>query len=299
MNTFDLQVHSTASDGAHPPRELAAMAHAASIRTIALTDHDTVSGLEEITAAGAEAGVEIIPGVELSVNEHGAHILGYGIDWRHPSLARLTRAMERARVVRAQKMTENLKGAGFVVEWEDVLREATGPVVGRPHIARAVLGRVENKEKLGGASTVHEFIATYLSDESPLYVPQDLVTVAEAIRVLHETGGVVVWSHPAIHFPPEHTGLEAFLTDLVGWGLDGVEVFTAAHTEADARFIRDCAVERHLLMTAGSDFHSEEAPSGTEVHTATAIGDYPTYGLPTDDVLPRLRAAMAEHARVR
>ena len=145
MNTFDLQIQSTASDGTHTPSDIVRMAKEEGIAIIALTDHDTVDGIEEAVHAGEIAGVRVIPGIEISVEERGVHILGFGIDSKDPALVSALQEARDGRIEGAKKMTENLQRAGFMVEWEDVAREATGSVVARPHLARAVLGRPENK----------------------------------------------------------------------------------------------------------------------------------------------------------
>ena len=113
------------------------MAKENGILTIALTDHDTVKGLEAALRTGNAEGIKVIPGIEISVEDHGAHILGYGIDWKNPELLASLEQSEQERIESAKKTLENLRQFGFVVEWEDVLRETTGSVIGRPHISRA------------------------------------------------------------------------------------------------------------------------------------------------------------------
>lgn len=295
MNAFDLQIQSTASDGKHAPMEIVGMAKEENIAVIALTDHDTIAGVEEALAAGAEYGIRVIPGIEISVEEHGAHLLGYGIDRNNEELLKRLLQCEEDRIEGAKKITENLRAAGFIIEWDDVLKQATGAVVARPHLARAVLARPENKEKLGDIVTSHDFIEKYLTDESPYYVPRAHIAARDASALIHGAGGVVVWSHPAIHFRDNPEGLEHFLKELIAAGLEGVEVFNPSHNEDDAELLQGLAAKYRLLRTAGSDFHERgehAADATTGLHSARTLGDYEIYGFPVDDIIPRLDGAM-------
>jgi len=294
MNTFDLQIQSTASDGKHTPAEIVGMARELGLGVIALTDHDTVAGVGEAMTAGAKEGVRVIPGIEISVEERGAHILGYGIDEYNPDLVAALERSKQERMEGAKKMTENLRAAGFVVEWEDVVRQATGAVIARPHLARAVLSRPENKEKLVGISTSHDFIQKYLTDDSPLYVHRAHIGARDAIALIHGAGGIAVWSHPAIHFAGDYEALEDFLKNLMEWGMDGVEAFNPSHTEDDAEFINALAKKYNLLRTAGSDFHEKGDHHTDErgLHSARTLGDYETHGFSTDEIIPRLDEAI-------
>lgn len=305
-NTFDLQIQSTASDGKHAPAEILEMAKENGLNTIAITDHDTIGGVEGALKAGGELGIRVIPGIEMSVEERGAHILGYGLDYKNSELLAELERFREGRIEGAKKMVENLRNAGFVVEWEAVLREATGGVVARPHISRAVLNRPENKEKLGGISSVHDFIETYLQNRSPNYVKRSHISAKDAIELIHKSGGIAIWSHPAIHFKPQESrgesaeqltdyeALENFLKELISWGVDGVEVFNPSHTEDDAEFVNSLAVKYKFLRTAGSDFHekavSARSPDG--LHAAEHLGDYEIYGFDTVDIIPKLEEAM-------
>lgn len=307
MNTIDLQIQTTASDGKHSPRECVKMAAEQGLRVIAITDHDTIGGVEEALRAGEEFRVRVIRGIEISVEEHGAHILGFGIDEKNPELLAYCEEAKLRRIEGAQKMIENLKNAGFFVEWSGVLKEAAGGVVARPHIARAILNRPENKEKLGGASTVHEFIEKFLGNESPYYVKRSHIAAKDAIVLIHGAGGVAVWSHPAIHFQNSYDDLENFLKELTSWGINGMEVFTPSHTEDDMEFVQGLVQKYGLLKTAGSDFHEKgqekkavPTENGVvELHSADNVGDYPTYGFSTDGIVEALDEAIQKrHSRV-
>lgn len=294
-HTFDLQIQSTASDGTHTPADIVAMAQERGIAVIALTDHDTVGGAAEALSAGAGQGVRVIPGIEMSVEDRGAHILGFGIDHTHPVLARRLEEFQKARIAGARQMVKNLAAAGFAVTWEDVAAQAHGAVA-RPHIARAVLARPENKEKLGGIATSHDFIQKFLTDESPYYVRRAHISAQDAIALIHTAGGVAVWSHPAIHFPDDREGLEAFLKQLIIWGIEGMEVFSPAHTKDEVEHLYALAEKYIMLRTGGSDFHEkgDHQPDERGLHAARTLGDFETYGFLADGIVQQLDEAMAK-----
>lgn len=295
MNTIDLQIQSTASDGKHSPRELVEMAKSNGLKAIALTDHDTIGGVEEALLAGRERGVRVIPGIEMSVEEHDAHILGYGLDYKNPALLKELEKFQQGRIEGAKKMVEKFKEAGFALDWEDVLREAKGTVA-RPHIVRAILKRPENKEKLGPVKTAHDFFEAYFQEGSPFFVKRTHISAKDAIALLRGAGGLAIWSHPALHFKNDYPGLEEFLQKLIGWGIDGIEVFNPSHTEDDVEFLQGLAIKYNLLRTAGSDFHTTEnaqVVSDRGLRSAATVGDYNTFGFSTEDIMAVLDGAMA------
>lgn len=306
MNFLDLQVHSTVSDGRHAPRDVVLMARDAGIATLSLTDHDAVAGIDEAAAVAQEVGIRLIPGIEFSVEDRGAHILGYGIDYKRSALLGVLEESQRTRKDAARETVENLKRAGFAMEWEDVLREAGGAsVIARPHLARAALNRPENREKLKGVGTVHDFIQAYLTDENPNYVKRRAISAHDAIALIHRIGGAAVWSHPAVHFRDGGAGLdsealERFLCQLLDSGLDGIEVFSAAHAEDDVEYLESLASKYGIARAAGSDFHekNENPPDAQGLHSARFPGDYETYGFPADDIVLRLEQAMEKRKHI-
>lgn len=271
------------------------MAKESEVAVIAMTDHDTIGGVAEALAAGDTQGVRVIAGIEMSVEDHGAHILGFGIDHTNTALLARLDEFQKARVEGAKQMAKNLADAGFALAWEDVAREARGAMA-RPHIARAILARAENKEKLGGITTSHDFIQEYLTDKSPYYVRRAHISAKDAISLIHSSGGVAVWSHPVLHFHGDPDGLETFLKELIGWSMEGVEVFSPAHTEDGAEYLYALAEKYVLLRTGGSDFHEkgEHAPDARGLHSARSIGDFETHGFPTDDIVQKLDEAVAK-----
>ena len=297
LHSIDLQIQSTFSDGKHTPRELVKMAKERGLAVISITDHDTTDGVPEALLAGGEYGVRVIPGIEMSVEEHGAHILGYGIDCRDKALRTELENAKHSRLGGAKKMVELLKkNEGFAVEWEDVLRAASGSsVVARPHIVRAIMARPENKEKLDGI-TMHDFFEKYFAENGPNYVHRAHIVAKDAIALLHGAGCVAVWSHPAVHFPKNYEGLENFLKELVAWSIEGIEAFNHSHTEDDTEFLYGLANKYGMIITAGSDFHEvgqhHRSPEG--LHSAENVGDYETYSFPIGDIVVKLDAAVEQ-----
>ena len=301
MNPFDLQIQTTASDGKHTPSECVKMAKANGVHTMAITDHDTVAGIAEAFAAGQELGVRIIPGIEISIQDHGMHLLGLGIDIQNRALLETTQRAASNRLTASRQMVENFQKGGFTVNWEDVLREAgESAVVTRPHIVSAIMKRTENVGKLVGIKTKHDFFERYFTDKSPYYVRASEISAERAIELVHGAEGVAVWSHPSV---PDFVGqcreLEKFLQELISYGLDGLELFGPSLTEADFECLQTMAGRYRLLTTAGSDFHERGEPSNEPwPHSATTIGDYPTFGRSLTAILPTLDEAMARRRAV-
>ncbi len=299
LHPFDLQIQSTASDGKHTPRECVEMAKTNGLHTIAITDHDTVGGVAEALIAGQELGVRVIPGIEMTAEEHNIHLLGFGIDVAHPPLVAAMEKFAEGRMVGAQEMVQRLQ-ADFVVPWEDVLEKAKGAVITRPHIVDVILAHPENKVKLGGVSTRHEFFRQFFSDASKYYVHRSHVSAKEAIGLLHDAGGVAVWSHPPIpDFMDNCVALEEFLRELISYDIDGIERFGPSLTTANVTCLETLAARYHLLITGGSDFHERYDPAGKPwPRSAAAIGEFPAYGRSLEDILPALDAAMAKRQNI-
>lgn len=261
--TYDLQSHSLCSDGALPPAEVVANAAAAGVELLALTDHDTVDGVEEALAAGARHGVAIVPATEIST-VHGRwedlHLLGYGIDHRDPLLGERLRAARADRERRAERMADKLRELGWAVD-DGVLdaRRAAGAPIGRPHLSQAVLRHPANAERLAalGYDDVSAFLPDFLIPGKPAYLPRTRPTVAEAIGWIHDAGGVAVWAHPFWDLDADPEVLEAidgFRAD----GLDGVECFYVTHTEEQTRLLAERCEQLGLLRTGSSDYHGPD-----------------------------------------
>ncbi len=257
---FDLQSHSIHSDGELSAGDVVENAAAAGVELLALSDHDTVDGVDEALAAGALHGVRLVPAVEISAVDgeyEDLHILGYGIDHRSALLNErlLDARMDRER--RADAMAERLGELGWAVDPAPIeARKQAGKPVGRPHLAAAVLAHPDNAERLAkeGHSDVSSFIPAYLIQGTPGYVARSRPTVAEAIGWIHDAAGAAVWAHPFWDIKEPDRVLAA-VDRYSAAGLDGVEVFYTAHTEEQTLLLADRCADLGLLRTGSSDYH--------------------------------------------
>lgn len=253
MAEIDLHTHSTASDGTLSPAELLQHAEAIGLRAIALTDHDTVAGLEE--AAQAAKKVEFIRGCELSVHfpNGSMHILGLWLPRRMQFLPALLHDLGKKRTQRNEQILENLRRHGVTIEDAELQTFAAGGVVGRPHVARLLVEK-------GHASSIHEAFHLWLRPGTPGYAPKAKLLPHQAISVLKNEGATVILAHPStLNLDPEP--LEALLRELKAAGLDGMEVYYSLHTPTQTRLFAELCRRLDLLESAGSDFHGDNKPS--------------------------------------
>lgn len=239
----DLHMHSTASDGSRSPRDVVEAAKNAGLAAIALTDHDTVGGLAEAQAAGHEFGVRVVNGIELSAVEGEAetHMLGLHLG-DTLVIERELAALRDMRERRGQQIVEKLIALGVQVTFDDVLAQAGGGAVGRPHVARALVAD-------GWATDVRDAFDRYLGAGKPAYVAKDQLGMAAAIAIIHAAGGLAVLAHPG------PAGTRERLTALAALGLDGVEVRHPGHSPSDTNRLTALALQLGLLMSGGSDWH--------------------------------------------
>ena len=239
----DLHMHSTASDGSRTPADVVRAAAFAGLAAIALTDHDTVAGLAEAQVAGAELGVRIVNGVELSAVEGDAETHLLGLHLRDVLvIERELGALRDMRERRGQRIVEKLVALGVLVTFADVLAQASGGAVGRPHVARALVAD-------GWATDVRDAFDRYLGAGKPAYVAKDQLGMADAIAIIHSAGGLAVLAHPG------GAGTRERLTALMALGLDGVEVRHPGHSPSDTARLSAVAAQLGLVISGGSDWH--------------------------------------------
>lgn len=226
------------------PSELVRKARENGIRALAVTDHDTLGALAEAQAAGKEAGIEIIPGVELSVTVNGQeiHLLGYCFDPDHPGLNAHVAAFCDSRLARGREMVSMLNDLGVSLRLEDVLLHAKDGVVGRPHVAKALVS-------CGIVSSYDDAFNLYLKDGGPACVSKPAFPAEQAIAMLHDAGGVAVLAHPGTRIDGPS------MKRLIQVGLDGIETVHPSHSPALTRRYRDLARKYGLIETGGSDYH--------------------------------------------
>lgn len=252
---IDLHSHTVVSDGTLTPTQLVELAARKGLAALAITDHDHLGAIDEARLAGARLGVEIVPGVELSV-AHAAgdvHMLGYLLDPEEPRLATRLGAFREVREQRGRLMVEKLQALGVDITHEDV-RRAAGPdagSIGRPHIARALM-----EKRI--VSSVQEAFDRWIGDGSPAYVEKANLGAGEAIGLIHGAGGVAVLAHPGLLSDKARYRI---VRELAALGLDGVEVEHSRHSSEERHRLRELAAELGLVETGGSDFHGENKPN--------------------------------------
>jgi 3',5'-nucleoside bisphosphate phosphatase len=255
---FDLQSHSTYSDGELAPRAVVAAAADAGVQLLALTDHDTVDGVDEALQAGAARGLRVVPAVELSALDDEAedlHVLGYLVDHRAPGLLETLAELRADRTARAVRIADALRCRGL--ELELPRRDS----IGRPHLAQAAFDHPANRMRLEreGIVNASQLLEAYLVPGAPAYRRRTRPTVAEAIALVHDAGGVAVWAHPFWDVDAVAAVLET-IDRFAALGLDGVEAFYPSHDAEHAALIAARCAERDLLTTGSADFHGPNHP---------------------------------------
>lgn len=270
---IDLQAHSTVSDGQLDPAEVARAAAAAGVTTMSLTDHDGVAGVVAATKAAEAEGIVNVPGVEMScVHEYSEdlHICGYwvGVDAIQPACERA----QQERVDRARQIVARLNQHGVEVRFEDAIAQAgAADAIGRPHIARAA----------GAGPDLGPFFEEYLVPGAKAFVSRSWPSAEQAVRLIHEAGGVAVAAHPYWDVSdPGQVGdlVQSLVRDV---GLDGVEAFYPPHTPEQTEHLLELCSEFDLVPTGSSDFH------GPTHKQFSRFGAYDTYGLGEPQVPPR------------
>jgi predicted metal-dependent phosphoesterase TrpH len=248
----DLHLHTTASDGAFSPTQIVKMALKAGLRVVAITDHDSMEGVDEAVAAAAGTDLAVIPGVEMSADlpRGEAHILGYFLDGHNSELEGLLVTLRRSRWKRAQKMVEKLHTLGIFISWEQVAASAHGGSVGRPHVARAMVDA-------GYVATIQEAFALYIGRDGPAYVERYRLKPEEATEAVVRWGGLPVLAHPSFV-----ADMPELLSRLVGAGLVGLESYYTGYSPEQTASLLRLAKANGLVGTGGSDFHGQSVVAG-------------------------------------
>ena len=276
--TFDLQSHSTCSDGALAPRAVVAAAHAAGVELLALSDHDTVDGVDEALEAAAARGLGLVTATELSAidgEREDLHILGYGLDHRSRALLDDLEGFRADRAARAHRMADALREAGLELEFPD---RGDAPV-GRPHLAQAAFEHPANSMRLREEDIVNfsQLLERYLIPGCPGYRRRTTPTVAEAIATIHDAGGVAIWAHPFWDVDAGHDVI-ALVDRFAAEGLEGVVAFYVTHTEPQTRLVAGHCAERGLLTTGSADFHGPDHPRFNAFRAFDLFGLEPDLG---------------------
>jgi len=279
MSRLDLHLHTTHSDGSCTPTEVVSLAHQAGVTTLAITDHDIMTGVAEAIMAAEPCGIEVIPGVEISsiIGQSELHILGYFLDWQDPILNERFTTLRESRHRRNPQIVERLQALGIDITYDEVRTLAGSDSVGRPHIARALMDKQV-------VSSAKEAFDRFLANGKPAYVPRDLPNPAEAIQWIKAAGGLAVLAHPTWVKLADRSLVE-LLRELKTAGLDGVEVYYSTHANRQIREYLSLAQQLGLLVTGGSDFHGLTKP---DIDVGIGKG---TLHVPTS-LLPKMKAAV-------
>lgn len=279
MLQVDLHVHSTRSDGTLTPTQLVDYAIEKGLAAFALTDHDTVDGLEEAisyaeklrqkySAVSQEQPAfcsesdlrscpcipEVIPGIELSTEYQGqdVHIVGLYIDYLSKAFVSRLQEFVDSRTARNHKMCRLLQAAGIDVTYEDLLREFPDSVITRAHYAKYMLNH-------GYIKSIKEAFDRYVGDHCPCYVPREKVTPVQAVKLILAAGGIPVLAHPILYHMSDER-LDALTAELKEAGLVGIEAIYSTYKSCEERQIRGLAAKYDLRISGGSDFHGDNKP---------------------------------------
>ncbi len=251
---YDLHSHSTASDGTLSPADLVARAHRAGVQVLALTDHDTTSGLPEAQRSARALGMEVVPGVEVSVTWGGrtVHILGLGVDVAAEGLQRGLAGLRAFRDWRAGEIARRLERHGIPGAYDGARRYASGNIVGRTHFARYIVER-------GLAKDLRDVFKRFLVGNKPGHVPGQWAGLDEVVGWITGAGGQAVIAHPG-RYKLTATRLRQLFGEFRECGGEGVEVVSGSHSSQDCLVMAAHARSFGLLASAGSDYHGPENP---------------------------------------
>lgn len=263
MRRVDLHAHTTHSDGSLSPTELVALARDVGLSALAVTDHDTISGLQEAHAAGRQVGVEILDGCEITARLPAGvvHVLAYDFDPRAEPLQDLLARVCTSRHERNLEILDKLAALEMPLGYDEVAARAFGRIVARPHFAQAMVER-------GYADDLREVFDLYLHDGGPAYACAEAPPAGEAIAATLASGGIPVVAHPRSLRMGHRRGYEGVLRELRDAGLVGLEVHHPSHDPTHRAMFAEIAARLDLVPTGGSDFHGEAKP-----HLALGSGD--------------------------
>jgi 3',5'-nucleoside bisphosphate phosphatase len=255
---YDLHLHTAESDGRLTPTELVKLARSRGLKAIAVTDHDSIGGIDEaLGEANNERRITVVPGVEINTDlaTGELHVLGYFLDYNNPELRASLGKIRESRVGRAEKMVERLHGLGLQVEWQRIQDLAKGESICRPHIAQAMLEK-------GYVASEREAFDKYIGRNGPAYVEREKIKPADAVRIIVRAGGLPVLAHPA-----DIQELNSMLKELIAAGLVGMEVYYGQYDKATVARLLQVANNYKLITTGGTDYHhfqdGVEVPMGS------------------------------------
>ena len=272
---IDLHTHSTESDGTCSPERLIELAAREGLTAIALTDHDTVSGVARAAACARETGIRFFAGVEIQIDsERGEfHLLGLGLQKARGGLEEALETVRRSRSVRNARMVEKLQAAGIPITMEELSAFAHGSVISRAHFARLLVAKKF-------ASSTDQAFSRYLGRDKPFYEKRECLPLRQAASLIRAAGGISVIAHP-LSLDLKGPAFRQFLAACKDMGVTGIEAFHPKYSLRDCRKLERLAGSLGFLITGGSDFHGENIPQRRLGHSAAGL-EIP------DDILDRL-----------
>jgi predicted metal-dependent phosphoesterase TrpH len=249
MPAVDLHTHTNRSDGTFEPAELIRLAAERGLDAVAVTDHDTTDGLREAEAAGAEHGVEVVPGVEFSAEHLGAsvHVLCYWMDASHEGFQAELSRLRDDRFRRGELMVDKLQALGFDVSFERVREIAKGGNIVRPHVAQAMV-------EAGIVASEEEAFERWIADGRPAHVPKHALDPVDAVALIRQAGGLCVLAHPGM-WGDQTAVPDELIEAMTGAGMAGLEVDHTDHSPEQRERYRAMAADLGLVVTGGSDCH--------------------------------------------
>lgn len=243
FSKVDLHIHTNFSDGFHSPIEVINFVAKKKISVISITDHDTIDGIKETISVASDYGIEVIPGIELSseLDEKEIHILGYFIDIDNSELQTKLKFFKEGRTKRAEKIVNNLNDVGVNISFSDVETQSKNSVIGRPHIAQALLNK-------GYVSNLYEAFNKFLNNDSPVYEKKNFLSVSDAVKIIRNTGGLAFLAHPG-KFSKD------IIQKIINQGIDGIEIHHPMINKKQKKLLIQIAEQNLLLTSGGSDFH--------------------------------------------
>ncbi len=256
---FDLHVHTTASDGEFSPEEIVKLAAKNNVTTIAIADHDTVSGLDMAIEMGKSLNVEVIPGVELNahVEKGKMHILGYNMDYKNIDFANKMNELKQDRDERNEKFIKEFNKQNINISIEAVKKYAFGEILAKPHFARALFEKHYIND-------IEEAYTKYFNAYPMNTIKRKPLLPKDAIQIIKKAGGIAVLAHP-VTLKLDNNQLEQKILELKSFGLDGIECYNNIHTQEDIEKLNLIANKLNMLVTAGSDFHGPISTPNVEL----------------------------------
>ena len=277
LNIIDLHTHSIYSDGTETPVGLLQIANN-KLKALALTDHDTVAGISEfLEAAEKYPDLLAIAGVEISTLyfRREIHILGLFLDHTSVELQDFLSDIQSKRRRRNELMAIKLTSLGYDTDIETIRELTKGQIVGRPHFADYLLKNYDFED-------FQDIFDKLLKRGAPAFVPRSLPSPVEAIKVIHQAGGIAVWAHPIYRKSKERSWCRRVLKDLVPAGLDAIEAYYTQFNAQQTQIVKDLALEFNIALSGGSDYHGSHHP---DIYLGTGYGEL---CVPTD-ILPELQ----------